>query len=223
MGPDAIYYGTSDGAMGTAGSAMGLPVALALGNQNVFTVSDEDERGQQFWDLRGDDADDFVLTQGGTSSAGGTQGSLTGPDEPIALVFINPPDFEMPTDANGDSVYKVVLVARDSVGAESTRPITIFVDNVPEQGKATLSVEQPYIGTEIMADVEDPDGGVGVVTWQWSKNHRDPTNDDLFAVIYGATASTYTPALADDRRLPEGDGNLYRHHQQHGRPGNRHA
>ena len=133
---------------------------LALGNQNVFTVSDEDERGQQFWDLRGDDADDFALTQGGTTSTG-TQGSLRGPDEPIALVFVNPPDFEMPTDANGDSVYEVILVARDSAGAESTRPITIFVDNVPEQGMATLSVEQPYIRTEIItAMVEDPDGGV---------------------------------------------------------------
>ena len=196
-GPDATYHGTEDGMEGTAGSKMGLPVALALGNENVFTVSDEDERGQQFWDLRGDDADDFTLTQGGTTS-GTTQGSLTGPDEPIALVFTNPPDYEMPTDANGDSVYKVILVATDSVGAESTRPITIFVDNVPEQGMATLSVEQPYIDTEIEAMVEDPDEGEAVVTWQWSKNHADPTDDTLFEVINGATASTYTPVSADD-------------------------
>ena len=193
-GPDATYYGTSDG---TAGSAMGLPVALTLGNQNVFTVSDEDERGQQFWNLRGDDADDFVLTQGGTTSTGDTRGSLSGPDEPIALVFTRPPDFEMPTDADGDSVYEVILVARDSAGAESTRAITIFVDNVPEQGMATLSVEQPYIGTEIMANVEDPDGGEAVVTWQWSKTHGNLADDD-FTVIHGATASTYTPKRADD-------------------------
>ena len=98
--PDATYYGTTNGIVGpTDGTAMGLPVALVLGNQNVFTVSDEDERGQRFWDLRGDDADDFTLTQGGTTTTG-TQGSLSGPDEPIALVFTNPPDFEMPTDAN---------------------------------------------------------------------------------------------------------------------------
>ena len=196
-GPDATYYGTTDGAEGsTDGTAMGLPVALVLGNQNVFTVSDEDERGQQFWDLRGDDADDFTLTQGGTTSTG-TQGSLSGPDEPIALVFTNPPDFEMPTDANGDSVYKVTLVARDSAGAESTKPITIFVDNVPEQGMATLSVEQPYIGTEIMANVEDPDGGEAVITWQWSKSSSNAP-DATFTVIHGATTSTYTPVTADD-------------------------
>ena len=197
VGPDATYHGTEDGMEGTAGSKMGLPVALALGNENVFTVSDEDERGQQFWDLRGDDADVFTLTQGGTTN-GGTEGSLTGPDEPIALVFTNPPDYEMPTDANGDSVYKVILVARDSLGAESTRPITIFVDNVPEQGMVTLSVEQPYIDTEIEAMVEDPDEGVAVITWQWSKNHGDPTDDTLFEVINAATASTYTAVSADD-------------------------
>ena len=30
-GPDATYYGTSDGMVGTAGSAMGLPPALGAG------------------------------------------------------------------------------------------------------------------------------------------------------------------------------------------------
>ena len=195
-GPDATYYGTSNGMESMENNVMGLLTALALGNQNVFTVTDEDERGQRFWDLRGDDADDFTLTQGGTTTTG-TQGSLSGPDEPIALVFTNPPNFEMPTDANGDGVYKVILVARDSQGAESTRPITIFVDNVPEQGKATLSVEQPYIGTEIMAMVEDPDGGVGVVTWQWSKSRNNAPND-IFTVIQGATASTYIPEKPND-------------------------
>ena len=132
--PDATYYGTSDGNESPIdGTGMGLPVALVLGNQNVFTVSDEDERGQRTWTLRGDDAGVFVLTQGGTTSTG-TQGALTGSNEPIALVFVTPPDFEMPTDANGDSVYKVTLVATDTPGAEDTRDITIFVDNIAEQG-----------------------------------------------------------------------------------------
>ena len=49
------YYGTTDGMMGAAGHAMGLPVALELGNQNVFTAPDEDERGQITWTLEGVD------------------------------------------------------------------------------------------------------------------------------------------------------------------------
>ena len=200
-GPDATYYGTPDGLEGTAGEAMGLPVALALGNQNVFTAPDDDDRGQIFWDLKGEDKDVFVLTQGGQT---GTQGTLTGPDEPIALVFITPPDYENPTDADGDSVYKVVLEARDSGGLTDSRPITIFVDNVAEQGEATLSatgngIDQPTIGSKIVADVVDPDGGVAVLTWQWSRTKalNDPINNP-FTIINGETSSEYTPAEADD-------------------------
>ena len=194
-GPDATYHGTYDGNAG----AMGLPVALALGNQNVFTAPDEDERGQIFWDLMGDDADDFVLTQGGQAGTQ-TQGTLTGPDEPIALVFISPSDYENPTDADGDSVYKVVLEARDSGGLTDSRPITIFVDNVAEQGKATLmatgnGMDQPTIDSPIMADVVDPDGGVAVLTWQWKKSL---TAAGPFKIIKRETVSDYTPKFVDD-------------------------
>ena len=94
LGQDATYHGTYDG----NARYNGLPVALALGNQNVFTAPDEDERGQIFWDLMGDDADDFVLTQGGQE---GTLGTLTGPDEPIALVFITPLTTKTPPTPTG--------------------------------------------------------------------------------------------------------------------------
>ena len=167
-----------------------MAVPGVLGNRNVFTATDDDERGQITWTLRGDDSDDFEL-----SSAG-----LTGPDEPIALRFKNTPDYEMPTDANGDSVYKVTLVASDgSRGGEDTRPLTIFVDNVHEQGMATLTAEgddpdQPLIGMKVTAMVDDPDGGVAVVTWQWSRSMEGNT----FSVIPEATMGSYTPV----RRIP---------------------
>ena len=187
----APYYGTPDGMMGTAGSAMGLPVALALGNQNVFTAPDEDERGQITWTLDGVDQDDFVLSQT----------NLSGSDEPVAIVFKDAPDYENPTDADGDSVYKVTLVASDG-DLMDTRPVTIFVDNVPEKGKATLmatgnGIDQPTIGSTIMADVVDPDGGVAVLTWQWQ---RSMTEDGAFdeGIIDRATAPDYTPTDDDD-------------------------
>ena len=34
-----------------------------LGADNVFTAADEDARGQIFWSLRGEDADQFVRSQ----------------------------------------------------------------------------------------------------------------------------------------------------------------
>ena len=182
----APYYGTPNGMMGT----MGLPVALALGNQNVFTAPDEDERGQITWTLDGVDQDDFVLSQT----------NLSGSDEPVAIVFKDAPDYENPTDADGDSVYKVTLVATDSGGLMDTRPVTVFVGNVPEQGKATLmatgnGIAQPTIGGEITAMVEDPDDGVAVLTWQW--NRIDPENDEV-TIIRGATAPDYEPTHEDN-------------------------
>ena len=78
-----------------------------LGAKNVFTAMDEDARGQISWEIEGEDVDDFVLSSSG----------LSGPDEPIELMFRDPPDYEAPTDANRDNVYRVTLVARDSHGA----------------------------------------------------------------------------------------------------------
>ena len=81
-----------------------------------------------------------------------------------------------------------------------TRPVTIFVDNVAEQGMATLmatgnGVDQPVINGEITADVDDPDRGVAVLTWQW---RRSKTEDGPFKIIDRATAPDYTPTGADD-------------------------
>ena len=94
-----------------------------------------------------------------------------------------------------DSVYEVTLIATDSAGAYDERPLTIFVDNVHEQGEIVLSTGQPLIGTALTASVNDPDNGVAVVTWQWSKSL---TAGGDFAVIDGATTDTYTPKSADD-------------------------
>ena len=80
--------------------------------------------------LEGEDADDFVLTSTGLPG----RPASGGPDEPIAIRFASPPDYENPTDANGDGVYKVTMVATDSPGARATRDLTIFVDNQYEQG-----------------------------------------------------------------------------------------
>ena len=176
------------------------------GNPNVFTADDQDARGQIFWELEGEDADDFELS---SSSDDPTTG-LTGPDEPIALRFKNPPDYENPTDANMDSVYKVTLVAKDSPGATDTRPLTIFVDNVPEKGKVTLDKEQPLIGEPVTAVVEDPDNGVAIVTWHWQRATSTADNA-VWKVIPGATTATYTPHGVDDDKTDrnENDDGYY--------------
>ena len=194
------YYGTWDGMEGTRGERQGLPVALHLGNQNVFTATDQDVRGQIFWSLMGDDADEFELSSTGLETVVDEKAI-----EPIAIIFKVAPDYEAPTDANEDSVYEVILVARDrfdpNLGANDMRPLTIFVDNVNEKGKATLTAagdnpDQPLIDNMITAAVEDPDNGVAVITWQWQRSRTGLV--DTFEVIPGATTSTYTPVTIKD-------------------------
>ena len=173
-----------------------------LGNPNVFTAPDEDARGQIFWTLTGTDADDFDLSQSSdTPNPTGPTG-LSGPDEPIALRFKTAPDYENPTDSNMDGVYKVTLVATDSRGLSDSRDVTVFVDQVPEQGKVTLSEDQPLTGQSLTATVEDPDNGVAIVTWQWLKA---TSTANTFVVIPGATTDTYTPVKDGD----ESDNGYY--------------
>ena len=161
--PDNPYTGLPD--MPLPGVKVDDEVVAGIGAPNVFTATDQDARGQIFWTLEGEDADDFVLTSTGLPVSTG----LGGPDEPIAIRFASPPDFESPTDANLDGVYKVTMVATDSPGARATRDLTIFVDNQYEQGSVVLSDEQPLIGQSIAATIEDPDNNVAVVTWQWQR------------------------------------------------------
>ncbi len=168
-----------------------------IGAENVFTATDQDTRGQIFWTLEGEDADDFVLTSTGLPVSTG----LGGPDEPIAIRFTNPPDYENPTDGNMDGVYKVTMVATDSPGARATRDLTIFVMNQYEQGSVVLSDDQPLIGQAIAASIEDPDNNVAVVTWQWQRA-TSTAPDANWTVIKGATASTYVPR-ADDKSTQE--------------------
>ena len=47
-----------------------------------------------------------------------------------ALSFVSPPDFEMPTDTNGDNVYLVAVQANDGQGGAATQTITVTVTNV---------------------------------------------------------------------------------------------
>ena len=213
VNPDASseirVFEKDDDLEGKAGAYTGQPGMplpaqsnAGLGADNVFTAADEDARGQIFWALRGEDADQFVRSQ---TEFRNLQG-LRGPDEPIAIRFRDAPDYENPGDANADSVYKVILVATDSSGAEDTRDLTIFVDNVNEAGQLALSTDQPLVGEAVTATVSDPDNSVTVVTWQWSR--ADTRDSDDYKPIPGATSATYVPwkkAAGDPANVDDDD------------------
>ena len=143
--------------------------------------------------MSGVDAASFVLDATNIPNVEGEQRHLR---------FRSAPDYEEPADDNGDNVYKVTLVATDNSNATAERDITVFVMNDDEPGKVTLSDEQPIVGTELTATLEDEDAGVHIITWQWSKSESREDDDD-FENIDGATSgsfdvSAYTPVGADE-------------------------
>ena len=52
----------------------------------------------------------------------------------------------------------------------------------------------PQVGTELTASLEDQDGSVANLTWQWQKDDGQGSYTD----IPGATRMSYTPVMADD-------------------------
>ena len=157
------------------------------------------------------------------------QWSLTGPDSAyfrtvaapgdnseVMLKFIDPPNYEAPWDADRDNVYKVMLTATDNNTGMDTKHVTVFVDNTQEAGKVVLYTganadvpladeASPILNQPLTAKVEDPDGGVTIVTWQWFKSQTEAGDIDItdgnvatdYVPIIGETSDTYTPKAMD--------------------------
>ena len=118
-----------------------------------------------------------------TSGADGSKFTVTGG----SLAFKADPDFENPTDADGDNVYEVTVVATAG-GKAGTMDVKVTVANVGETGTVTLNKVQPRVGIPVTASLTDPDNNISKLTWQWT---------DGSANIEGATTDTYTPKAAD--------------------------
>ena len=90
--------------------------------------------------------------------------------------------------------YTVTVTATDG-SASDTVSVTVTVSNVDEDGKVTITPDTtPEAGTELTASLEDQDGSVENLTWQWQKDDGQGS----YAYIPGATMMSYTPVMADD-------------------------
>ncbi len=78
---------------------------------------------------------------GGADAARFTIDASTG-----ALAFASPPDFEAPTDANGDNVYVVQVQVSDGAGGTDLQTISVTVTNVNEV---------PTVGSAAVTATED--------------------------------------------------------------------
>ena len=101
----------------------------------------------------------------------------------------------------GRSTYRVTVSVLDGLDAngnpdtatDDSIEVTIGVTNLDELGTVTLSPNQPKVDTSQVATLEDPDGHLSSVSWEWEKS-SDKAN---WATVVGATSDSYTPRQSD--------------------------
>ncbi len=157
---------------GTTTTPLTLATALA-----AYTAT-EPESEAMTWSLSGADAEQFNI---GNQGGGATPGELT---------FKAQPDFESPGDANQDNVYEFTVVVSDPARNSDELSVRVTVTNVAETGTITYSSLQPKAGIPLTAELDDPDGGVTNLMWQWTNATDDEEIED-------ATSATYTPVAAN--------------------------
>ncbi len=159
-----------------AAHAQGIEKEYAeKGTDPVITFNVEDpEGGGLVWSLSGVDSDDFSVDDG-------------------VLSFAVPPDYEAPTDADTDNIYRVTVEASDGPNTDASA-VTVTVTNVDEDGDVVLSSVQPEVGTPYTVTVDDPDGGVSNLVWLWEISSDGTT----WNAIDGAESDSYTPVNDDE-------------------------
>ena len=97
-------------------------------------------------------------------------------------------------DFEDKASYTVTVTATDG-SASDTISVTVTVGNADDPGMVTITPgTTPQVGTELTASLEDQDGSVENLTWQWQKDDGQGSYTD----IPGATMVSYTPGMADD-------------------------
>ena len=149
---------------------------------NYAATDPETDAADLVWSLTGTDASDFEISDIGV------------------LTFKEMPDYEKPAASN--NVYRVTVKVSDGKLSD-TRPMTVTVTDVAEGGVVTLSSVQPKVAVELTASLEDSDGGVKDITWQWASADISgadcPTEDaaNTWTDIAKAKSDTYTPVAAN--------------------------
>ena len=174
-----------------AGDEMAPDRAENTGSLTVSTYTAEDpEMGSVTLSLSGDDSGMFELNDPDSAVAGSK-----------VLAFKSAPDFENPADSNRNNIYEVTVEASDGTNT-AMRDVTVKVTDSDENGKVTLSTQQPRIGVPITATLADPDGSIANVIWEWERDDNTDGRRDQFwhleAIIDKATSDTYTPVRADN-------------------------
>ena len=144
---------------------------------DTYDEDDPETNDPSTWSVAGDDSSKFDISTNG------------------ALTFKAKPDFEAPTDANGDNVYEVTVRAADGDGNRGEMAVKVTVQNEDEDGAVSLSRTQIRVGVPVTASLSDPDGSISGLSWQWSISSGAATTAQ--GDIEDANSDTYTPVAGD--------------------------
>ena len=95
----------------------------------------------------------------------------------------------------GDYLRATATYTDNEASGQTAERVSGVVIAVQADGTVTLSSTQPSVGTSVTATLNDPDGGVTGLTWQWARSANGTTG---WANISGATSDAYLPVAADD-------------------------
>ncbi len=143
--------------------------------------------------------DDGSLATGVTwtlSGADAKSDTLVLSDQGV-LSFLVEPDYEHPKDADGDTVWSVIVEAEDAgpPAADTTLGVSVRITNEDDPGVVSLAPPtSPQVGHQLRAQLRDPDGGVTGAVWQWQTRQPGPGGRALQRV---ASDTTYRPVSGD--------------------------
>ncbi len=164
------------------------------GNQNPFFTNVEEgevvtvpENTTPVGDADGVDPDGDTVTfsiVGGADAARFTINSATG-----VVSFINAPDFEAPSDADGNNNYQIRLRISDGNGGTQDRNVTVRVTDVGNEGGGGNN-QAPYFTNVGQGEVVTVVTGTTAVG---DANAQDPNGDTIiYSISGGADAALFT-------------------------------
>ena len=147
------------------------------GTSDLYTYRATDPEGNDVaWGLSGTDRGAFDISETGV------------------LSFIDPPDYESPTDSGSNNVYELTVEAGDGEGNTAELEVTVTVTNLTDRLPVITGTAQ--VGRTLRADTSDiaaADGQAKVsYSYQWIRNEGETDTD-----IDGETDPTYTPSGSD--------------------------
>ncbi len=111
------------------------------------------------------------------------------------LAFVVPPNFDAPSDANADNVYRVTVTARDAIGSTGMVDITVTVTDI---AGATRFIDPLFARTASLGSIAVPAGSGSVPV-----SFIGPAGDTMAArpaIVVGASRTAGVAQFAEGWR-----------------------